>query len=153
MNSETNSSARPAQTPVNDNLMADPAIAMLMSIAGSLHPAVKSDPRGFAINCTLPSKLALCLNDGIAAVMESTTTRISIGEDDINKDPNFKILTITGSVANVCAGYIMMMKNFLDQEAKLQTLGSQAPTQSQTLAQANQMEQLLQQLQSHMGPQ
>merc|ERR1712118_396579 len=110
---------------------------MLMNIAGTIPPAVKADPRGFAINCTLPASLALGLNDSIGEVMGCTSTRISIGEDDINKDPNFKILTITGSVANVCAGYIMMMKNFLDQEAKLQTLGSQAPTQSQTLAQAN----------------
>merc|ERR1712118_107673 len=112
---------------------------MLMNIAGTIPPAVKADPRGFAINCTLPASLALGLNDSIGEVMGCTSTRISIGEDDINKDPNFKILTITGSIANVCAGYITMMKKFLEQEAKSQGLGFPTSAQSQTMSQANQM--------------
>lgn len=116
----------------------EPAMAMLQQAAMSLSSQAKQDARGFALCSTLPSSVASRMDAPSQDVAKETSTTVSIGDPS----DGFMTLTISGPLLNVCAGYIMLMKCFLEIES-----GGVALAQ-QSLAQQSALQQVLQQLQS-----
>jgi len=128
----------PAGLPGLAGLQEEPAMAMLQQAAISLPEKAKQDPRGFAVSCTLPTSVASKMEAPSKEIMAATSTTISIADGTAG----FMTLTISGPMLNVCAGYIMAMKSFLEIES-----GGAALAQ-QSLAQQNALQQVLQLVQS-----
>jgi len=96
-----------------------PGVDVMMRVAHGLPPYVMEDSRGFALSCVVPNKLVGGLigrhGAGTKEVQALTGTQITIRP--IPGDSENQSMNITGPLANTCAGYMMMMKRYLDAEA------------------------------------
>lgn len=110
------SSAFPPTTGVGE-----PAMDIISRIGATLPPYVLEDPRGFALSCVVPNRLVGGIigrgGQGTKEVQALTGTKIGIR--DIPGDPENRSLNIAGPLTNTCAAYMLMMKRYLDSEARI----------------------------------
>merc|ERR1719454_20163 len=98
----------------------------MMGIAQEMPHYVWEDARGFAMNCAVPNALVGGLigrgGENAKAVQNRTGATIRIRE--IPGDPDHRTMNVSGPLAAVCAGYMLMMQKYLDVEAESQPRGS-----------------------------
>lgn len=99
----------------------EPAMDILTRIGASMPSYVLEDPRGFAMSCVVPNRLVGGIigrgGSGTKEVQALTGTKIGIR--DIPGDSENRSLNIAGPLTNTCAAYMLMMKRYLDSEARV----------------------------------
>jgi len=93
----------------------------MMQVAEGLPAYVTEDPRGFALSCVVPNRLAggIIGRGGSGTKEVQQLTGIKIGIREIPEDPDNRSMIISGSLPNAVAAYMLMMKRYLDSELAL----------------------------------
>merc|ERR1712232_1106766 len=96
-------------------------VTCMMSVVQTMPPYVLEEERGFMISCVVPNKLVggIIGRGGCGTKEVETFTNTKIKIRDIPGDSDSRSLNIQGPLANTCGAYMLMMKRYLDAEARV----------------------------------
>lgn len=77
---------------------------------------VSEDPRGFILRSAVPTRMAEALQHKAMQVTGSTNTKISFSGDPTS---NARVMSVQGALFNICAGFMLMMRHYLEIEREL----------------------------------
>lgn len=77
---------------------------------------VSEDPRGFILRSAVPTRMAEALQHKAMQVTGSTNTKISFSGDSTS---NARVMSVQGALFNICAGFMLMMRHYLEIEREL----------------------------------